>query len=231
MKQVVFENSRAVAKAFAEFLFTEIEKASTFHMALSGGSTPKLLFAYLAKEYADKIDWKKVHLYWGDERCVAPTDEESNYQMTHELLLKHISIPFENIHRVLGRRDPEEEATRYGREIEWHLPLEDTMPVFDLIMLGMGSDGHTASIFPHEMKFVVSDKTCVVATHPVSGQKRISLTGEVINQAKQVHFLVTGSSKTKVVEEIFTKTGNYEDYPAAHIEGATWWMDELAARG
>ena len=230
MKQVVFEDSRAVAEAFADFLFEEIEKASTFHMALSGGSTPKLLFAYLAKKYADKIDWKKVHLYWGDERCVAPTDEDSNYKMTDDLLLKRISIPFENIHRVLGSRDPEEEAVRYGKEIEWHLPLEDTMPVFDLIILGMGSDGHTASIFPHEMKFVVSDKTCVVATHPTSGQKRISLTGEVINQAKQVHFLVTGASKSKIVKEIFTQTGNYEDYPAAHIEGATWWMDELAAR-
>ncbi len=230
MKQVVFENSQAVAEAFAEFLSKEIEKATIFHLALSGGSTPKLLFAYLAKEYADKIDWKKVHLYWGDERCVPPTDDESNYKMTNDLLLKHIDIPFENIHRVLGNRDPEEEAIRYGKEIEWNLPLENTMPIFDLIILGMGGDGHTASIFPHEMKFIVSDKTCVVATHPTSGQKRISLTGEVINQAKQVHFLVTGGSKSKVVKEISTQTGDYESYPAAHIEGATWWLDELAAK-
>ena len=231
MKQVVYKDSQAVAEAFADFLAKEIAKSSIFHVALSGGSTPKLLFTHLAKEYADKIDWKKVHLYWGDERCVAPTDEESNYKMTNELLLKNISIPFDNIHRVLGRRNPQEEAIRYGKEIEWCLPLKNTMPVFDLIILGMGGDGHTASIFPHEMKFIASDKTCIVATHPTSGQKRVSLTGEVINQAKQVHFLVTGASKTKVVKEIFTKTGNYETYPAAHIEGATWWMDEVAANG
>jgi len=206
MKQVVYKDSQAVAEAFADFLAKEIAKSSIFHVALSGGSTPKLLFAHLAKEYADKIDWKKVHLYWGDERCVAPTDDESNYKMTNELLLKNISIPFDNIHRVLGRRDPQEEAIRYGKEIEWCLPLENTMPVFDLIILGMGGDGHTASIFPHEMNFVTSNKTCIVATHPTSGQKRVSLTGKIINQAKQ-------------------------NYPAAHIEGATWWMDEVAAKG
>jgi len=146
MKQVVYKDSQAVAEAFADFLAKEIAKSSIFHVALSGGSTPKLLFAHLAKEYADKIDWKKVHLYWGDERCVA--------------------------------RDPQEEAIRYGKEIEWCLPLKNTMPVFDLIILGMGGDGHTASIFPHEMKFIASDKTCI-----------------------------------------------------AHIERATWWMDEVAANG
>ena len=93
----------------------------------------------------------------------------------------------------------------------------------------MGSDGHTASIFPHEIELLKSDNTCEVAMHPESGQKRITLTGKVINAANQIHFLVTGASKRPVLEEIFSKKGNWEKYPASHIEDATWWMDEAAS--
>ena len=228
----IFKDNAAVAAAFAEYLAGQIAAATDkYHIALSGGSTPKVLFECLAKQYATAIDWEKVHFYWGDERCVPPDDADSNYGMTKDKLLQHINIPFENIHRVLGRRNPTEEAIRYGNEIFWNLPLVDSLPVFDLIILGMGGDGHTASIFPHQMGLLASDKTCAVATHPTSGQKRITLTGEIINHAKQVHFLVTGASKTPVVKEIFRKIGNYEQYPAAHIEKAAWWMDEVAAGG
>ena len=224
----IFKNNEAVASAFADFLQKEITKAEKINIALSGGSTPKVLFDILAKKYADKIDWKKVHFYWGDERCVVPNDNESNYKMTNEKLLQHINIPPENIHRVLGENDPTEEANRYGNLIEWNLFLKDGLPIFDLIILGMGSDGHTASIFPHEIELLEVDKTCAVAIHPESGQRRISLTGKVINAAKQVHFLVTGASKNSVIKEIFSKTGNYKNYPASYIEGADWWMDEAA---
>ena len=225
----VFKDNAAVAAAFAEYLCRQIASTETCHIALSGGSTPKVLFQQLVDNYADKIDWKKVHFYWGDERCVPPEHAESNYGMTEQLLLKHIPIPFTNIHRVLGNRDPKEESARYAREIEWNLPLKNGLPVFDIILLGMGSDGHTASIFPNQLGLLTSDETCVVATHPETGQKRITLTGEVINLAHKVHFLVTGAAKTSVVKEIFTKTGNYEAYPAAFIEEAEWWMDEAAA--
>ena len=228
VKTHIFKNNEAVAEAFADFLQKEIAQVEKINIALSGGSTPKVLFDILAKKYADKIRWKKVHFYWGDERCVAPTDEESNYKMTDEKLLQHINIPPENIHRVLGENDPTEEANRYGELIEGNLNLKSGLPIFDLIILGMGSDGHTASIFPHEIELLEVDKTCAVAVHPESGQRRISLTGKVINTARQVHFLVTGASKNSVVEEIFSKTGNYKSYPAAHIESAEWWMDESA---
>lgn len=226
----IFKNNEAVAAAFADFLQKEIAKAEKINIALSGGSTPKVLFDILAKKYMDKIDWKKVHFYWGDERCVAPTDDESNYKMTNEKLLQHLSIPAENIHRVLGENDPTAEANRYGNLIEQNLFLKDDLPIFDLIILGMGSDGHTASIFPHEIELLNSDKTCAVAIHPESGQRRITLTGKVINAAKQVHFLVTGASKNLVLKEIFSKTGDYEKYPAAHIEHPEWWMDEAAVK-
>jgi len=231
VKTHIFKNNEVVAAAFADFLQKEIAQVERINIALSGGSTPKVLFDILAKKYADKIRWNKVHFYWGDERCVEPTDEESNYKMTNEKLLKHIKIPSENIHRILGENNPTEEAQRYGDLIETNLNLKGGCPIFDLIILGMGSDGHTASIFPHEMELLEVDKTCAVAIHPESGQRRISLTGKVINTARQVHFLVTGASKNSVVKEIFSKEGSYKNYPAAHIEGAEWWMDEGAGAG
>lgn len=224
----IFKNNQEVAAAFAKYLAAQIAPAKVFHIALSGGSTPKVLFQILAEQYATKIDWSKVHLFWGDERCVPPDHSESNYGMTKEKLLDHISIPFVNIHRVLGRRDPAEEAIRYGKEIQWSLPEKNGLPVFDMVLLGMGSDGHTASIFPHQMELLSAPTICGVATHPDSGQKRITLTGKVINQAQQIHFLVTGASKKEKVQAIFNKTGNYEAYPAAHIQEAKWWMDEAA---
>ena len=224
-----FKDNQAVATAFAKYLAEQIEQSTTFHIALSGGSTPKVLFKLLAEQYANKVDWKKVHLFWGDERCVSPTDADSNYGMTKEKLLDHITIPFVNVHRVLGSRKPAEEAIRYGKEIQWCLPEEGGLPVFDLVMLGMGSDGHTASIFPHQMELLTTNDICGIATHPEFGQKRVTLTGKVINHAKQIHFLVTGRSKKEKVREIFNQTGNYKAYPAAHVEKAVWWMDEAAS--
>jgi len=224
----IFKNNQEVATAFAKYLAQQIAPAKTFNIALSGGSTPKVLFQIVAKQYATTIDWQKVHLFWGDERCVPPDHSESNYGMTKEKLIDHIPIPFVNAHRVLGRRDPAEEAIRYSKEIQWCLPEKEGIPVFDMVLLGMGGDGHTASIFPHQMELLTSPNICEVATHPESGQKRVTLTGKVINQAKQIHFLVTGASKIEKVKAIFNKTEGYKKYPAAHMEKAEWWMDEAA---
>jgi len=229
MEKKIYKDNSAVAEAFAEFLCDEIAKVNNITIALSGGSTPKLLFEILAKKYKDKIDWPKVHFYWGDERCVSPDDEQSNFRMTNERLLQNITIPKANIFRVLGENNPKEEADRYAKRIDWNLPLKNGIPVFDLIILGMGSDGHTASIFPHQINLLNSKTTCAVATHPESGQQRITLTGKVINAAKQIHFLVTGASKKPVIKEIFSKSGNWENYPASHIENSIWWMDEAAS--
>jgi len=229
MEKKIYKDNSAVAEAFAEFLCDEIAKVNNITIALSGGSTPKLLFEILAKKYKDKIDWSKVHFYWGDERCVSPDDEQSNFRMTNERLLQNITIPKANIFRVLCENNPKEEADRYAKRIDWNLPLKNGIPVFDLIILGMGSDGHTASIFPHQINLLNSKKTCAVATHPESGQQRITLTGKVINAAKQIHFLVTGASKKPVIKEIFSKSGNWENYPASHIENPIWWMDEAAS--
>lgn len=229
----IYSDNEAVAAGFAEWLVGWLKNKGKVAIALSGGSTPKVLFRLLAEEYADEINWSKVHLYWGDERCVPPTHEDSNYGMTQELLLKHIDIPLSNIHRVRGEDDPVQEAERYGAVIEEELAEEDGYPVFDLIILGMGSDGHTASIFPHQKELLMADSTCAVATHPESGQQRITLTGPVINRAKQVVFLVTGTSKLDKIREIIREEGNWSSYPAAHIRPLSgkldWYLDEQAA--
>jgi 6-phosphogluconolactonase len=233
----IFPDNPAVARAFAndfcEWVKSQPADKPKLTVALSGGSTPKLLFQELAKNFADKIDWSRVHFFWGDERCVPPDDSESNYGMTKELLLDHIDIPTENIHRVLGESAPAEERVRCEQEIIEHVAVNDAgVPQFDLMILGMGGDGHTASIFPHEIELLESDNVCEVATHPESGQKRITLTGKVLNASARVAFLITGAGKASVMAEIIGQTGDWQTYPAAHIKNSgplVFYLDEAAA--
>lgn len=229
----IFPAKEEVAATFAAFLKEQINASERYSIALSGGSTPKILFEHLARHYAEDIDWSKALLFWGDERCVPPTDDDSNFKMTKTYLLDHITIPQENIFRILGENNPESEAQRYASEALRTLPIENNLPVFDLIILGMGGDGHTASIFPHQMELLEVDNWCGVATHPDSGQQRITLTGKVINAAKQIAFLVTGESKKEKVDIILHQKDGYKSYPAAHIQPTNgtlhWWMDEAAA--
>jgi 6-phosphogluconolactonase len=233
MKKFIQASVVATAQTFAEFLFEKQQNKESITIALSGGSTPKLLFDILANDFSASIDWKKIYLFWGDERCVSPTDDESNFKMTQDRLISKVNIPTGNIHRVLGENDPSNEAKRYSELIKSHVSIVDQLPQFDIVMLGLGEDGHTASIFPHQMELLHSDEVCAVATHPESGQKRISLTGKVINNAKEVCFLVTGAGKAEKVEEILFSAGNYKKYPAYYIQPKSgllnWFIDEAAA--
>lgn len=234
MDIVIYDNAQGIATAFTEQLKQLLSETETLNIALSGGSTPKALFDYWASLPTDDIDWQKVHLFWGDERCVPPTDSESNYLMTKQHLIDHINIPADNIHRILGEAQPEEEARRYATVLQKQLPISDGIPVFDLIMLGMGDDGHTASIFPHQMNLWDSNELCVVATHPTSGQQRISLTGKVINQARMVCFLVTGKNKADKLKQIIEQPIESEElYPAARVcplnDQLIWYVDREAA--
>ena len=131
MKLKIYNDKNEVAKAFSEYLKTLIEASETeIHVALSGGSTPKAIFDYMAANYKDGIQWNKLHLYWGDERCVDPTDNESNYKMTVDHLLSKINFPEENIHRVLGENEPNLEAIRYGKLLNEQLPSDEDGPLF-----------------------------------------------------------------------------------------------------
>jgi len=227
----VFEDKNAVARQFAEDLLTWTQDKEKVTIALSGGSTPKVLFKLLADKYLDRFHWANIHFFWGDERCVPPDDEDSNFKMTYELLLKHIPESQRNIYRVKGENDPKEEAKRYTQVIEEVVEKANGLPQFDIMILGMGDDGHTASIFPHQLELLTSDHVCATAKHPDSGQIRVTLTGEVINNSKQIAFLVTGEGKAERLKEIFGQEEGYQQYPAAHIRGnVSWYLDEGAAK-
>ena len=229
----IYKDKKEVAEQFSNYLVDQLKDKESFHMALSGGSTPKIVFDVLADNFADKVDWNKVHFYWGDERCVPPSDDESNYKMTVEHLFSKIEVPKANIHRILGEKSPTDEALRYANLLEINLDRVEEVPQFDLVILGMGDDGHTASIFPHEIELWDAEDHCVVATHPDSGQKRVSINGKVINTAKEVAFLVTGASKAEKVEAVVDKTEGSDAYPASLVNPSSgnlvWFLDEEAA--
>jgi 6-phosphogluconolactonase len=203
-----------------------------FTIALSGGSTPAILFAILGDNFSNSVTWSNVHFFWGDERCVPPDDPESNYGMTRKEFLDKIEIPSGNIHRIMGEKYPSVEAERYSLEIRENTAEREGFPMFDLVILGMGEDGHTASIFPGNHKLINSKKTCELAIHPVTSQKRITITGRVINNASNVVFLITGKNKAKVVSEILSGSISSQ-YPAAHINPEhgilKWYLDKAAA--
>jgi 6-phosphogluconolactonase len=233
-KLYIFKSPDELANEFANRLMNWVEAYSgnIFHLAISGGKTPDLLFDILAEKYADSVLWQKVHFWWVDERMVPPTHPESNFGVVQNLLFSKIAIPERNIHRIKGENTPEVEAFSYSVQIQEKLKQQNGWPVFDLIILGMGDDGHTASIFPVQMELLVSEKICEVATHPVSGQKRVTLTGKVINNAVKVCFLVTGSNKAKRLSEIFDIQPEAVYLPASHIKSEEgipeWYVDEAA---
>lgn len=229
----IFETQAGLNHAFTERMKEASSEKRTVSIALSGGSTPKSLFDYWAQLPEGEIDWKKFRFFWGDERCVPPSDNESNYKMTKEHLFDLIAVPDENIFRIQGEDNPESEAKRYGKLLDEKLPTINDIPSFDILMLGMGDDGHTASIFPHEIELWNSPENCVVATHPVSGQKRVSLSGKVINTAKNIFFLVTGNNKAEKVKEIIEYPHEAEKkYPAALVQPNSgnlhWFLDDGA---
>lgn len=231
----IFENSEKLAAALAESFGTAVNQATRanrdFFVALSGGSTPALLFQKLASApYRENIAWQNIHFFWGDERCVPSDHPESNYGMTRKNLLDHIAILDENIHRIFGENPPEDEAKRYASEIKRWLPLTQTgWPEFDWIMLGLGEDGHTASIFPGSAVMEDRDNIYAVAIHPATGQQRITLTLPAINQARRISFLVTGENKAKIVAKVLSKN---EPLPAALVQPIhgilEWYLDVYA---
>ncbi len=229
-------NGPAVARAFADHLVDKLAKSegAPLFWALSGGTTPKLLFQLLAEEYKNRIDWSRLHFFWGDDRLVPYDDPESNYGEVKSLLFDHVPVVEEQIHPVPTDLEPEEAARAYAETISRLLPQNsDGLPIFDLNMLGMGGDGHTASIFPDRMELLTDRRICAVARHPESGQVRVTLTGPVINASDEVVFLVTGNSKTLRVAQIVNREQQASQFPAAHIQPTSgrlhWFLDQAAA--
>lgn len=238
-KYYLFEDSSELAAQLAvDFKSAVEDKAASgeyLTVALSGGHTPKAFFEILAQSpYKEGLSWENVIFFWGDERCVPPDNDESNFKMTNIALLSHIDIPASNVHRVLGEDPPTNEALRYSKEIEENVSNLNGFPQFDWIFLGMGDDGHTASLFPGASNLKEMKKICVVAEHPETGQKRVSLTFPVINNAKRVSFLVAGAAKEPVFKEILEKgASEILSYPASMVDPANgileWYLDKAAA--
>lgn len=204
-----------------------------FSIALSGGSTPRLLFSVLGDHYGSSVSWENVHIFWADERCVPPEDSESNYGMAKAVFLDRIKIPAHNVHRIRGENDPDTEASRYAAVLKEITDTKEGFPVLDFILLGVGEDGHVASIFPGNEALFNSDVSCYVTSHPKTAQKRITLTGRVINNSHNVFFIVTGNKKAEIVRSIFEDTGNSSSFPAALVRpgdgAAVWYLDREAA--
>ena len=229
MNYITFPTAQSAVEKIAQEFVIYSQVNHPVHISLSGGSTPKLLFKTLAQApYADQINWKNLHFWWGDDRMVSPTDPESNYGEVQKLLFDYIQIPAENIHRIRGENEPHLELKRFQEELS--AVISDG--VFDWIILGMGADGHTASLFRNQTDFA-NENLAVIAKHPESGQLRISKTAKLIEQAKRITYLVTGEGKAEILKEIQTTLAENLPYPAAKIKaknGVTeWYLDKTAA--
>ena len=234
----IFKTPSELAEKLAEELVLRIndsaKKKKALTIALSGGSTPELLLSKLGDDYSKSVAWEYVQIFWVDERCVPPDNIESNYKMVNEKLLRKIDIPLCNVHRIRGERTPEKEALGYSEEISEFTRSSRGFPAFDIILLGVGDDGHTASIFPGNLELLTTDKICKVAVHPVTGQKRITVTGKVINNSQLIYFLVTGIKKSEIVSRILNDPEASQSFPASHIVSVSgivnWYIDEEAGR-
>jgi 6-phosphogluconolactonase len=222
---------------FAGSVVAAVAARGRARIAISGGSTPKAMFALLAdpnQPFLKQIPWDALDLYWVDERCVPPTDAESNYRMTNEAMLSKVPLAAERVHRMEGELDPEVAASRYESTLRNTFKLEGAeTPTFDLILLGMGGDGHTASLFPHTEGLNEMSRL-VIANHvPQKDTWRITLTWPVINQGRQVAFLIEGEAKAQVLHEVLLGSYDVEAKPSQLIHPASgkllFLLDSAAA--
>lgn len=224
--------SIAAARAISDAAHDCIEQNGRFCFVLAGGSTPRRLYALLASGAAGPIDWSRTHVFWGDERCVPPDDPLSNYRMAAETLLSHVDIPAEHIHRIAAEIEPPETAARrYAQTL--HRVLGDAQS-FDVTLLGMGVDGHTASLFPGSAALNASDDVVAVeAPEGVEPRHRITLTLRALSASTRVYFLVAGREKTHALRQVVGSSTGGDILPAARVsarEELCWFMDRAAAR-
>lgn len=225
--------TRFVTERIVRIATATIEANDRFSIALAGGSTPEPVYKLLGSEFADVLDWSKVHIFFGDERCVPPDHDESNYKMVKAALLDHIDIPVVNVHRVRGEDDPVTSAAAYAEEINQF--FADVEGTFDLNLLGMGSDGHTASLFPGTD--AVHEKVALVIAHHVEAKGnlwRISQTFPTILQSDNIMFMVLGEGKADALHAVIEGDVDPDTYPSQVIvhsdhQHIVWAVDSAAA--
>jgi 6-phosphogluconolactonase len=225
------ELAEAAARDFAARAQEGIDAHGRFAVALAGGSTPEATYEVLARDCANKLDWGKVHVFFGDERTVHPDHEDSNYRMVRETLLSHVRVG--SVHRMRCEMPPSEAAAAYEEELrEFFEPGQESS--FDLILLGLGEDGHTASLYPETSALEVTDRWVVANPVLKLETTRLTLTVPVINAAKAVTFLVAGEGKAEALKETLEGDADPRGYPAKfiHPEGGdlTWMVDRAAAK-
>lgn len=230
----VFPDRASLDKAAADLITELSQRAVTsrgkFTIALSGGTTPRGLYSLLASSsYRERIDWRATHVFWADERAVAPDHEDSNFRLAQELLLSQVPIARKNVHRIRGEDGPAFAASSYEQEL---LSLFDKDPfLFDLVILGMGADGHTASLFPGSRALPAASALVLPVAAGGTAHERITLTLAAINRCRQVLFLVAGAEKAGTVREVL-EGKDRERYPAALVRpvaGQTLWFLDSAA--
>jgi 6-phosphogluconolactonase len=232
----VFDDPDALARGAADELtqraLAVTDAGDAFNVALSGGSTPDRLLRLLADEpYSTRISWTDVHLFWGDERAVPPDDPDSNFGAARDALITKVGIPAGNVHRIKGETEPQDAAAEYEMDLRRHFALDEgRLPRFDLVFLGMGADGHTASLFPgtdalaETRRLVTANWVAVLESH------RITLTCPVFNHAACIMFLVAGAEKAETLRLVLE--GPQGKYPAQLIRPASgellWYVDRAA---
>lgn len=236
---ICFKNLEDLAiEAAAHIVFmanAAVRRKGSFTISLSGGSTPKSIYRLLASEkYRDKMPWHKIHLFWGDERCVPPDHPDSNYSMARETLLSAIDIPKENVHPMRGKLG-EEAAEEYERRLREIFGIDGpALPCFDLMLLGMGDDGHTASLFPGTPALAEEKAWATKVFAERLKSMRITLSPPVINNAADILLLVSGDKKAPALKEVLEGPFNPSLYPAQILRRAqgnvTWLIDEAAGR-
>lgn len=209
-----------------------IQSKGRFSLVLSGGSTPKPVYQRLAEQdVSQQVNWGNIFLFWGDERGVPPNHPESNYRMAKESLLDHVPIPADNIFRIRGELPPAQAAEDYESRIKTFFTANEKR--FDCILLGLGEDGHTASLFPGTPGLTVADRWVVENPHPATGSWRITLTYPAINATRSLLFLVTGENKAAIAADCIQNPNSPPDYPAKKITGSEtrpiWLLDQTAA--
>ena len=234
-----------LAKAFAEHVVLAAAQAiaqrGRFLLVLSGGNTPRTLYALLATpEYAARLNWAATHVFWSDERCVPATHSASNFLMAKTTLLDPVGIPQANIHRMPGELDPDQAAAAYEDLLRSFVPLQaqaseaaSKFPTFDLIHLGMGPDGHIASLFPDDALLVETKRYVAATAETKNGERRLSLTFPVLNAASLIVFTVTGENKAQMVRMVL-QSGTQQVVPAQNVRPSqgdvSWFLDPPAAK-
>jgi len=229
--------SRAAADEFTRAAGDAVSKRGPFTVALAGGSTPKSIYSLLAADEAGStngLPWPQIHVFFGDERCVPPDHPDSNFRMASEALLRKVPIPSANIHRIRAELEAPAAAAEYEAELKSFFALRaGEFPRFDLIMLGLGTDGHTASLFPHTAALQVTSRLVCANQVPQLNVRRVTLTFPVLNAAAAVLFVVSGREKAEMLRHILQGDDSGRQYPAQAVRPAPghllWMVDEAAA--